>query len=303
MMTREQWEYFDRTGALCFAYAFEGGGRFRASAFKHRGGCDAALRVIAEQLPPLEQLGLYEGCARLAQLTDGLVLFASPAGSGKTTTMMALVNQINTTRRSHIVTLEDPIEYLLLPLNSRVTQREIGTHAATFETAFQAALREDPDVLVFGELRDEETTGVALQAASAGLLVLATVQALDCSRAIDRLLESSAAPQRRRDLLADNLRAVFGQQLIRRASGQGRAAACEMLVSSVSVGNIIRDGKTHNLVNIMQTGRTQGMLMLDDSLRALLDQKIISAEEAWQRARNKAGLKHTPSKESKTEAP
>lgn len=303
MMTREQWEYFERSGGLTFCYAFDGGGRYRATVFKHRGGCDASFRVIAEQLPPLEQLGLPENCARLAQAQDGLVLIASPAGSGKTTTMLALVDQINRARRLHIVTLEEPVEYLLPSANSRVTQREVGSHAASYEAAFQAALREDADLLVFGELRDDEVVGVALGAAEAGLLVFATVQALDCGRAIDRLLETSTEPWRRRDMVADNLRAVFCQQLIRRAIGQGRTAACEMLVNSVSVANIIRDGKTHNLVNVMQTGRQQGMLMLDDSLRNLLEQKMISVEEAYARSRNRAAFKNLLPRETKPEAP
>jgi twitching motility protein PilT len=217
--------------------------------------------------------------------------------------MLALVDQINRARRLHIVTLEEPVEYLLPSANSRVTQREVGSHAASYEAAFQAALREDADLLVFGELRDDEVVGVALGAAEAGLLVFATVQALDCGRAIDRLLETSTEPWRRRDMVADNLRAVFCQQLIRRAIGQGRTAACEMLVNSVSVANIIRDGKTHNLVNVMQTGRQQGMLMLDDSLRNLLEQKMISVEEAYARSRNRAAFKNLLPRETKPEAP
>jgi len=301
VMTREQWEYFDRTGGLCFCYAFAGGGRYRATAFKHRGGCDVSFRIIAEQLPPLEQLGLPENCVKLAQMPDGLVLIGSPAGSGKTTTMMALVDQINHLRRVHIVTLEEPIEYVLQPANSRVTQREVGSHAASFEAAFQAALREDANVLVFGELFNEDVTGIALQAAASGHLVLATVQAPDCGSAIDRVLESSSGPEQRRIMLADNLRAVFCQQLIRRATGQGRAVAGELLFNSISVANIIRDGKTHNLVNVMQTGRQQGMVMLDDSLKTLLEQKMISIEEAYARARNKAPFRNLMPKEARAE--
>ena len=303
IMTREQWEHFERMGGLCFCYAVAGGSRYRATAFKHRGGCDVAMRIIAEQVPPLEQLGLPESSAKLAQFPEGLVLICSPAGSGKTTTMMALLDQINRAQHVHIVTLEEPIEYLLQPVNSRITQREVGSHTASYRAAYQAALREDADVVVFGELRHEDVTRVALQAAAAGQLVFATVQAADCARAVDRILESSTEPQHTRSMVADNLRAVCCQQLVHCTAGQGRAVACELLFNSISVGNIIRDGKTHNLVNVMQTGRQQGMLMMDESLKTLLDQKVISAEEAYARARNKGPFKNLLAKEAKPEAP
>lgn len=303
VLTHEQWDYLDRVGELCCAYAFAGGGRYRATAFRHRGGCDIACRVIPEQVPPWAQLGLPEGSARLAQYTDGLVLIASPACSGKTTTLMALVDQLAHARHAHIVTLEEPIEYLLQPASSRITQREAGSHVAGYAAALQGLLREDAEVLVIGELRDEEATAVALRLAEAGHLVLATVQALDCARAIDRILECSSHPAHRHNLAADNLRAVFAQQLVRRADGQGRVPACELLINSISVGNIIREGKTQNLVNIMQTGRQQGMIMADDSLKALVDAKLVSGEEAYHHAKNKAVFKQYLPKPQPATAP
>ncbi|MCY3020856.1 MAG: PilT/PilU family type 4a pilus ATPase, partial [Planctomycetota bacterium] len=289
-MTREQWDYFDRHGDLCFCYAFAGG-RYRASAFRHRSGCGAAFRVIRERIPALDQLGLPAGCARLAQFTEGLVLIAAPAGAGKTTTMMALADTINHARHAHILTIEEPIEYALPPAEARISQREVGSHTASVAAAIQGALREDVDVIVIGELRDELAIAAALAAAEAGHLIFATVQAPDCARAIDRIMECTTDPTQRRNAVADNLRAIIGQQLVRRKDGHGRVAACEMLFNSISVGNIIREGKTHNLVNVMQTGRQQGMIMLDDSLRALVEEGAIGGEEAYARAKNKVPFK------------
>jgi len=297
-MTPAQWAYLEHTGGLCFAYTYQGGGRYRASAFRHRGGCDATFRIIPEHVPPLEQLGLPEGVNRLTQFTDGMVLLASPAGGGKTTTMMALLSALAQARRAHVVTLEEPLEHLLLSSASQITQREVGSHTESVAAGIHAALRGDAELIAIGELRDNEAIHAALSAAEAGLLVFATVQAPECACAIDRILECPTEPQQRRNMAADNLRAVFSQQLIRRAGGQGRAVACELLLNSISVGNIIREAKTQNLVNVMQTGKQQGMIMFDDTLRTLLEAKAISGEEAYMHARNKGPFKqHAPKPE------
>ena len=291
LLTKEQWDYFEAVGDLCCSYAFASGGRFRASALKQRHGYEMAFRVVADAIPSPEQLGLPEVCVKLTQFTDGLVVIASPAGSGKTTTVFSLADVVNCSRHGHILTLEDPIEYLLPSKSCQVTQREIGNHTLDFNVALHAALLEDPDVIVIGELCDSATTMLALSMAEAGQLVFATVQAMDCARAIDRLMESPDDSAQLRNMLADNLRAILAQQLIPLKEGQGQVAACEVLINSISVANIIREGKAQNLVNVMQTGKQQGMMMLDESLRTLAQEKMITGEEAHSRAKTKAGFK------------
>lgn len=291
LLTREQWEYLERNGDLSVGYAYAGGGRYRINLANHAAGCEIAAHIVADQLLPLEQLGLPEGVAKLTQFKDGLLIFAGTANSGKTTTMMAAVDLINRTRGGHVLTLEDPIEYVLVSQAAQVTQREIGAHTADYQAALHGALREDPDVIVIGELYDYKTTLAAIAAAEAGHLVLATVQAADCARAIDRLFECPDEPAQLRNMVADNVRAIFSQQMILRADGQGRVAAGELLINSISVANIIREAKTQNLVNVMQTGRSQGMIMMDDSLRTLVEDGVISGEEAHARCKNKAAFK------------
>ena len=290
LMTADQLDYFNRTGDLSFSYAFFGGGRFRIAAMKHRSGCDVAVRVIPEEISTLEQLGFPQQIQKLAQFSDGLVLIAGQAGSGKTATMMSLVDALNRTRPGHILALEDPAEYVLKSQMCQVTQREIGTHSATIHAAFEAALREDPDILLVGELRDHATTMTALAAAEAGQLVYSTVAAPDCARAIDRIFESPDEPMQVRNMLADNLRALLAQQLVPRADGKGRIAACELLINSISVSNIIREAKAQNLINVMQTGKQQGMIMMDDSLKQLVADGVITGEEAFSRAKNKTNF-------------
>lgn len=290
LMTAEQFDYFNRSGDLSLSYSFFGGGRFRVAAIKHRAGCDVAVRVVSDNILTLEQLGFPPSLQRLTQYSDGLVLIAGQAGSGKTATMMALVDALNRSRQAHILTLEDPAEYVLKAQSCQVTQREIGTHTAGFQSAFDAALREDPDILVVGELRDHTATMTALAAAEAGQMVFSTVAAPDCARAIDRIFETPGEPMQVRNMLADNLRSIMAQQLVPRADGQGRVAAYELLINSISVGNIIREAKTQNLINVMQTGRQQGMVMMDDSLKQLVADGHISGEEAFSRAKNKTNF-------------
>jgi twitching motility protein PilT len=290
LMTAEQLDYFNRTGDLSFSYAFFGGGRYRVAALKHRNGCDVAVRVVPDEISTLEQLGFPQQVQRLAQFSDGIVLVAGLAGSGKTATIMSIVEALNRSRQAHILMLEDPAEYHLKAHNCQITQREIGTHSATIHAAFESALREDPDILLVGELRDHATTMTALAAAEAGQMVFSTVAAPDCARAIDRIFETPDEPMQVRNMLADNLRALLAQQLVPRADGNGRIAACELLINSISVGNIIREAKTQNLINVMQTGKQQGMIMMDDSLKQLVADGVITGEEAFSRAKNKTNF-------------
>jgi twitching motility protein PilT len=291
MLTREQWEYVEHRGELSAGYAFAGRGRHRIAVSKQINGYEITVRLIADAIPPLEQLGLADGINRLTQFREGLVVFAGAGNSGKTTTMFAMAEAISQKRGGHIITFEDPIEYEIKSGSSQVSQREIGLHTLDYDTALNSALREDPDIVVLGEFAGHKTVLCALALAEAGHLVLASVQATDCARAIDRLLDCPSEPQQLRNMLADSVRAIFAQQLIPRADGQGRVAACEMLINSVSVANIIREAKTQSLVNVMQSGKSQGMVMMDESLRALVEDGVISGEEAYARCKNKPGFK------------
>jgi twitching motility protein PilT len=302
LLTPEQWKQFVANGDLEAACSFEGK-RYRASLFRHRNGCDAAFRVIPERIQTFKELGLPETCERLAQFPSGLVLVAGGRGSGKTATMMALVDIVNQARQGSIITLESPIEHVLPPRNCLITQREVGSHTRDFSAAFHSALSEDPDIIVIGELSSPEITEVALSAAECGHLVFSTIQAPDCARAIDRMSETHGDSARIRNLAADNLCGILAQQLVVRKDGQARSVVCELLINSISVGNIIREAKTQSLVNVMQMGRQQGMIMMDDSIKALLDAEVISGEQAWRYAKNKSLFKeHAPGQDNPADA-
>jgi twitching motility protein PilT len=232
-----------------------------------------------------------------------MVLVAGARGSGKTATLMALVDAVNQTRRCSIITLENPIEHRLPSLNSHVTQREVGSHTRDFAAAIRSAMLEDPDVIVVGELSSPEVTEAALTAVESGYLVFSTIQAPDCARAIDRMGETHGDAARIRNLAADSLCAILTQQLILRKDGQGRVPACELLINSISVSNIIREAKTQSLINVMQMGRQQGMIMMDDSLKSLVDSEMITGEQAWRFSKNKSIFKEfAPGQEPPAEA-
>ncbi|HYG74576.1 MAG TPA: ATPase, T2SS/T4P/T4SS family [Planctomycetota bacterium] len=291
LLTCEQFDFFQRHGSLRTAYAFAGGGRFRVALSRHNAGIDIAIRIVPEQILSAEQLGLPEGFSRLAQFQEGLILFAGVTNSGKTMSMLALLEMLNRTRNIHITTLEDPVEFVLTPAMAEISQRELGVHTGDDDVAVAHTLQCDSDVLMIGELHDYRMVQGALAAAETGQLVMATLPAADCAHAIDRLLDCPGEPLQLRNRIADSLRAIFSQQLAARADGQGRAAVCELLLNSISVANIIREAKTQNLVNVMQTGRQQGLIMMDDSLRALADAGVVSGEEAYARCKNKALFK------------
>ncbi len=273
-----------------FAYPVEGIGRFRVNVFHHTRGLGAVFRVIPEEVTPLEELGLPDSVTALATRGKGLTLVTGPTGSGKSTTLAAIVDRINRTRRGHIITIEDPIEFVHPFKKCVVTQREIGSHAPSFAEALRNAVREDPDVILVGEVRDLETISLALTAAETGIQVLATLHTSGAVRTIDRII--NVFPARRQDqvraMLAESLRLIVSQQLVRTADGQGRILAAEVMVNTPAIASMIRSGKAHQLASAIQTGGSAGMQSLDSQLRRLVEGGAISGEEAWRHALDKA---------------
>jgi len=276
-------------GDVDFAYA-TAFGRFRASVVRHRLGIDLVFRIISGNLRSMDELGLPESLKLLTQYHNGLVLVTGSVGSGKSTTLAALVDEVNKSRHDHIITLEDPIEYIIESKSCHVTQREVHTHTASFGAALRGALREDPDVIMVGEMRDLETISLAITASETGHLVLGTLHTGNASRTLDRVLDVFPVDQREqiRVMVSESLRGIVSQQLIPRKDGRGRALALEILTNTPAVGNLIREARTFMLPGVMQTGKKQGMKMMDDSLMELYDADIISAEECYARAEQKA---------------
>ena len=283
-LNAEQRDIFAQRGELDFCYALEGVGRFRANIYRQQRGIDLVLRYIPPQAPSLEELGLPSSLAKFTNFSQGMVLVTGPAGCGKSSTLAALVDLINEERREHILTIEDPIEYLHPSKRCLVNQRSVHSHTESFARALRAALREDPDVIVVGELRDLETISLALSAAETGHLVMATLHTNNAIRTLNRIIGAFPADQQGqvRMMISESLRVVISQRLIPRADGQGRVAAIENLVVTRAVGNLIRENKTFQIHSILQTGASQGMVLLDHSIKALLDAGTISREEALQ---------------------
>jgi twitching motility protein PilT len=275
-------------GDVDFAYATSFG-RFRASVVKHRLGLDLVFRIISTKLRTMDELGLPESLKLLTQYHNGLVLVTGSVGSGKSTTLAALVDEVNKTRHDHIITLEDPIEYVIPSQNCHVTQREVHSHTRSFAAALRGALREDPDVIMVGEMRDLETIQLAITASETGHLVLGTLHTGNASRTLDRVLDVFPTDQREqiRIMVSESLRGIISQQLVPRADGRGRVLAMEILTNTPAVGALIRDAKTYMLPGVMQTGKRQGMKLMDDSLMELYDAGLISQEEAYARAEQK----------------
>lgn len=269
-----------------FAYEIAGVGRFRANVYKQQRGYDAVFRAIKATPPTLAELGLPEDFKRFTEFHQGLVLFTGPAGCGKSSTMAAMVNLINQSRPDHILTIEDPIEYVYPAAECNVTQREIGNQTDSFPTALRAALREDPDVIVIGELRDLETISLAVTAAETGHLVLATLHTSSAIRTINRLLGVFPPDQlsQIRRMLSESLKVVISQRLVQRSDGRGQAAAVEVMINNNATANLIRENRTYQIKSILQTGGAQGQRLLDASLSSLVKDKIISRTEALKHA-------------------
>lgn len=286
MLTAERKGELDRNGQVDFSYGLPGLGRFRVNVFHQRSTVSAVMRLIPHEIPPFERLGLPEVVKDFTEKTRGLVLVTGPTGSGKSTTLASLIDIINTNRSCHIITLEDPIEYLHQHKRSIINQREIGTDTVSFAGALRAALREDPDVILVGEMRDFETIQTALTAAETGHLVLATLHTNDATQTVDRIIDVFPPHQQAqiRVQLSLTLQGIISQQLIPRADIPGRVLACEVLVATSAVRNIIREGKTYQLPTVMQTGGKLGMQTMDNSLRDLYRQRKITIQEALLRA-------------------
>lgn len=281
-----------RHGQIDFAYTLPGRARFRANAYRQQRGLDAVFRSIPSQPPTLASLGLPESLARLADYHQGMVLVTGPSGCGKSATMAALINIINHSRTEHIVTVEDPIEYIHPSRRGIVNQRQVGPHTASFARALRAALREDPDVIAIGELRDLETISLAITAAETGHLVLGTLHTNNSVRTINRMLGVFPPNQQgqMRAMISESLRAVVSQRLVARADGSGRVPALEVLIVTKAVANLIRESKTFQIRSILQTGAGHGMIQLDASLADLVRSGVVTRDEAVLHAEDPAKI-------------
>ncbi|MEG6510860.1 type IV pilus twitching motility protein PilT [Desulforamulus ruminis] len=286
MMDEAQFQKYLEWGEVDFSYSIAGVGRFRVNVFKQRGSLAMAMRIIRTQIPSLGELDLPEVIGSLARRPRGLVLVTGPSGSGKSTTLAAMVDLINSETKSHIITLEDPIEYLHFHKQSIVNQREIGLDALSFAKALRAAMREDPDVILVGEMRDLETIGTAITAAETGHLVLATLHTTGAAQTIDRIIDVFPPHQQQqiRIQLANTLQGVVCQQLLPRRDDTGRVVALEIMVVTPAIRNLIREGKTHQILSQIQIGGKYGMQTLDMSLRSLVQRGIVSLEAAGEKA-------------------
>jgi len=287
-----QKKLLEERGDVDFAYTNENG-RYRTSVVRHRLGYDLVFRIIQASVRSMDELGLPPQLKLLTQFQNGLVLVTGSVGSGKSTTLAALVEEVNRTRHEHIITLEDPIEYLFTPQGCQVNQREVHTHTESFGAALRGALREDPDVIMVGEMRDLETISLAITASETGHLVLGTLHTGNAARTLDRLLDVFPVDQREqiRTMVSESLRGIISQQLVPRADGAGRALAIEILMNTPAVANVIRESKTFMLPGIIQTGKKLGMKLMDDSLADLYRAGLISADEAVSRAEQKPAMK------------
>jgi twitching motility protein PilT len=284
----ERWDEYEAGGDADFAYELESVARFRVNLFRQQRGSAAVLRVIPSKIMTIEQLGLPPQIRRLGEVRNGLVLVTGPTGSGKSTTLAAIIDLINETKSHHIITIEDPIEFVHPNKKCLIHQREIGAHASSFADALKAAGREDPDLILVGEMRDLETTSMALTAAEKGTIVFGTLHTNNAVKTIDRVVSVFPAKEQEgaRNVLADTLRAVIAQQLLPKKGG-GRIAAMEILFSSAAIGNMIREGKTGQIISAIQSGSNQGMIEMDTSIRALFDSGAIDARAAYDKAIDK----------------
>ena len=287
--TVEQWNTFVAEGDLDYAYALPGVGRFRANYFLQRNGIGAVFRIIPEDILTVEQLKLPQSVANLADLDQGLALITGPTGSGKSTTLAAIIDHINRTYAKHIVTIEDPVEFVHRNNKSTISHREVGRHTNGFGPALRAAMREDADVILVGEMRDLETISLAITAAEMGALVFGTLHTNNATKTVDRIIDAFPAAQQSqiRTSLSESLAAVVSQLLLPTADGKGRCAAHEILLRTPALPNVIREGNTPMLTSIIQGGRKLGMQMMDDALMSLVREGRITAQAAARKALDK----------------
>ena len=274
-----------------FAYEVPGLARFRANIFMDRKGKGAVFRVIPSKILTAEQLGLSEAILKLCKLHKGLVLVTGPTGSGKSTTLCGMIDYINRTRKDHLITIEDPIEFVHENKLCAINQREVHNHTESFKAALRAALREDPDIILVGELRDLETVAIAIETAETGHLVFGTLHTSTAASTVDRVIDQFPADRQAqiRVMLSESLKGVISQTLCKKIGG-GRVAALEVLIVTSAVSNLIREGKTFQIQSMMQVGKQIGMVTLNDALMDLVTRKLITAEEAYGKAIDKAGM-------------
>jgi len=274
---------FEERGDMDFGYEIPGLARYRCNFFQQKYGIGAVFREIPSDILTCDQLGLPKVISKLANLPKGLVLVTGPTGSGKSTTLAAIVDEANRTRSDHILTIEDPIEFVHKSKGCIINHREVGTHTKSFSAALRGALREDPDIIMVGEMRDLETISLAMEASMTGHLVFGTLHTMNAMKTVDRVVEIFPANQQGqvRSTLADALKAVVSQALFKRVDIRGRVAALEVLICTPAVRNLIRESKTYQIPSVMQTGKKYGMQTVDDAIMALLEKKKISAEDAY----------------------
>jgi twitching motility protein PilT len=287
------WEIFEQHGDLDFAYQMDEHSRFRTNYFKQSEGYAAAFRMIPTKISTLEELGIPKVVKEFAYLRGGLVLVTGPTGSGKTTTQAALVDFINENFSKHVVTIEEPIEFVHENKQSIITQREVPTDSTSFAAGLKASLRQDTDIVLVGEMRDLETIALALSAAETGLLVFGTLHTNNARKTVDRMVDAFPADRQpqARAMLANSLRGVVAQLLLKRSDRPGRIAVNEILIANAAVAAIIREGATHKLQDIIVSGRAQGMQFMDDAIWALLGKGIVSPHEAFMKAIDKSRFK------------
>lgn len=288
ILTDEQIQRFETTYELDFSYTLGRLSRFRVNVYRDRGNVAMAFRVIPSRIPTIRELGLPPVLEELTRLPRGLILVTGPTGSGKSTTLAAMINQINSERSVHILTIEDPIEYLHTHRFSVINQREVGQDTKTFANALRAALREDPDVILVGEMRDLETMQMAVSAAETGHLVFATLHTNSAATSVERIVDSFPPGQQEqvRLQLSNNLQAILCQQLLPRANQPGRICAMEIMTASPAIRNLIRENKAHQITSMIQTSANLGMQTMDQSLRDLYVRGLITFELAMERAMN-----------------
>jgi twitching motility protein PilT len=285
----QRWGIFEEKGDLDFAYEMDEESRFRCNFLKQANGYGAVIRLIPTKIASLDQLGIPPVVKQFGHLRGGLVLVTGPTGSGKSTTLAALIDYINESLSRHILTIEEPIEFVHRNKRSIITQREVPVDAASFPDALKAALREDADIVLVGEMRDLETISLALTAAETGLLVFGTLHTNNARKTVDRMIDAFPASKQAqvRTMLANSLRGVLAQLLLKKADGSGRIAVNEILIASSAVSAIIREGATQKLQDVIVAGKGQGMQFMDDAIHAVFQQGVVSAHEAFMKAIDK----------------
>ncbi len=290
LANEKQWNHYGTNLDLDFAYALAGVGRFRANYFNQERGAAAVFRIIPEKIRSLEDLKAPAALSALADLEQGLVLVTGPTGSGKSTTLAAIVDLINTKHSKHIVTIEDPVEFVHQNKKCTLSQREVGNDTKSFANALRSAIRQDPGVILVGEMRDMETIALAITAAEMGVLVFGTLHTNSAPKTIDRVIDAFPTDQQQqvRTMLSESLAAVVSQLLLRTPDGRGRMAVHEILLKTPGLPNVIREGNTPMIISIIQSGKQLGMQSMDDVLFKLAEEGKISGEDAFHKASNKS---------------